>query len=160
LHSSELNITDTTRHVVSLRITLDKPRFYGPSKARFVYCAPSGHSISGMIETLGRKAAAVISPFSKLEHDRPEQPSDDTSSRFPTPLPSAPSRENSCGLSVDTSVLPAGEIRPISKTMCIARLDTGRVVVFERYCPHEGSDLAGAFLKNGSVVCQWHNLPI
>ncbi len=43
--------------------------------------------------------------------------------------------------------------------MCVARLENHRVVAFSRYCPHEGADLAGGYLRDGCIVCPWHNLP-
>ena len=40
----------------------------------------------------------------------------------------------------------------------MAQLADGSVVAFGRRCPHEGADLAFGQVRDGEVVCPWHDL--
>lgn len=160
LHSSEINITDETRHVVSLRLTLDEPRYYGPSSAKFAYSAPPAGLWNRVSGLWGRRSAALRSLFNGKKPGEVVPAFADTSALFPKPLSNNFGAEHDANPSFDPAALPIGEIRPISKTHCAARLAVDQVVVFQRSCPHEGADLAGGRIKDGCVICPWHNLPI
>ena len=40
----------------------------------------------------------------------------------------------------------------------MVRLSEDRVVAVSRRCPHKGADLATGFVRDGEIVCPWHNL--
>jgi hypothetical protein len=54
---------------------------------------------------------------------------------------------------------PPAALRAISDDRCAVALADGTRRVFQRRCPHQGADLALGHLRNGSIVCPWHNLP-
>ncbi|MUG99153.1 Rieske 2Fe-2S domain-containing protein [Scytonema sp. UIC 10036] len=172
LHSSEINSTDLSRYVISLRMTLEKPKFLDKSPYENNYIYSECHDgFKGKLSQLlvkisrffkkqinsvfGKNKNYILSAFDALVFD-------DTSSNFPQPV-SVKSVESACQdetrLVFDSEELPVGTIRPISQKMCVARLDKDQVVAFSRYCPHEGADLAGGYLRDGCIVCPWHNLP-
>lgn len=159
LHSSEINITAETRHVVSLRLTLDEPRFYAPSSARFVYSPPPA-SASGEASGVSEAPWSESGRSGRGAADQAAPPFDDLSAKFPKPLESSPATVPGSVPEFDPSALRVGEIRPLSRTQCAAKVSDSEIVVFQRHCPHEGADLAGGYLRGKEVVCPWHNLPI
>jgi nitrite reductase/ring-hydroxylating ferredoxin subunit len=166
LHSSEINSTDETRHVISFRITLEKPQFLRPSPHRYCYSGFSGQLATAW-DRLSNKVLSRLPPL--LNIDRSPTPDtapvfvgDDTSGDFPpllTDMTVDGIDQKGTKLPFDDNSFPVGTIRPLSTTRCAARLNAERIVVFNRYCPHEGADLAAGYLRNGCVVCPWHNLP-
>lgn len=165
LHSSEINSTDDTCHVVSLRITLEKPKFLKKSPSQFIYSGFGGEfmALLDRLQTKVFRQMALLINFSRSP--TPNEQAlvfDDTSALFPQPLQIESGGGTLTDLSklvFDSSKLRVGEIRPLSPTLCVARLRKHRVVVFSRQCPHEGADLAAGYLVDGCVVCPWHNLP-
>ncbi|AFZ19836.1 Rieske 2Fe-2S domain-containing protein [Allocoleopsis franciscana] len=175
LHSSELNSTDATRYVVSLRMTLEKPKFLGqsPYKSNYIYSETN----DGLAAACNQVSAKISRRFIKQldSHlNRSETPNyvisaldisifDNTSADFPKPplvKTVEGTSQDKTKLIIDSTELAIGTIKPVSQTMCVARVDENRVVAFSRHCPHEGADLAGGYLRDGCVVCPWHNLPL
>lgn len=174
LHSSEINSTDATRYVVSLRMSLDKPEFLeeSPYEYNYIYSHPNNGLKTKLAQLLAeiypRLTKRINSTLGKQENQNyiltegAEIAFDDTSANFPQPIPLKTVEETSLDqtkLVFDASELPIGTIRPVSQKMCVARLDDRQVVAFSRYCPHEGADLAAGHLRDGCIVCPWHNLP-
>ena len=174
LHASEINSTNLTRHVASLRITLEKPNFLGrsPYQYDYIYLDPNNNlstKVNQFLAKISRRVAVKIDSFfnrSKEIHyvisPSEVENFDDLSENFPAFLPTQTIKEeilDASSLPFDTSQLETGTIRPLSKKLCVARLDRERIVVFSRYCPHEGADLAAGYLRGDCVVCPWHNLP-
>ena len=174
LHSVQAELDrHGTRHVVSLRLTLDRPHYVGPSGLRF----ESTHALEPDVDPWSRLVEASREPLRRAaarldgawRHSRwnPRRGQgyfistadrslfDDVSCDFPSELDAAANVASE----VDLSQLGAGQIRAISERRCIARLDDGSVVTFGRRCPHQGADLAGGYLRDSEVVCPWHNLP-
>ncbi len=178
LHSSELNSTGTTRHVVSFRITLEKPKFLNQSCHNYLYSGSSGGLMEGLVQL---PAAKMFRSLVRLLQSRlntkfltlgrqssPSQQGSETNSDVPmfqntlVDFPKtiqAKSAEDKTKLIFDSSELTIGEIRPLSPEVCVARPEKHRVVAFSRYCPHEGADLAAGYLRDGCIACPWHNLP-
>jgi nitrite reductase/ring-hydroxylating ferredoxin subunit len=172
LHGSEINCTPATRYVVSLRMTLEKPRFLGrsPYQEDYIYAKIQDKPLPKLNQFLintarilkkriksilnrGKSLNYIISPS---EH----RVFDDTSANFPQMLLIEKIEPKlSQKLAFNPLDLPIGTIKPISGQWCIVRLDDQQAVVFSRYCPHEGADLAGGYLREDCVVCPWHNLP-
>lgn len=155
LHASELNRTDSTRYVISFRLTLDKPHFPKGHFHHYLHSSLADGSYHWMAELpanlqwsyvrfraswVSRKVLGLMTP---------------SSSRHPAQNP--PSVREANGAPV-LSDLPVGGIRAVSRSACIARLSPDRVVAFSRRCPHQGADLANGSVRNGIVVCPWHNL--
>ncbi len=177
LHASELNWTDETRHVASLRMTLDRPRFLGPSPYRFDYVPLLAGG--GRPQELRARAADHVRRARRAASRRwygtrlgaRRRPGDvltgdhgsftDTSVSFPAPLEGVePGRRGDAPVTAELHRhLRIGEIRTISDSQCAARIDDDKVVVFGRRCPHQGADLAGGYVRGGEIVCPWHNLP-
>lgn len=167
LHSSELNSTDDTRHVVSLRITLEKPKFLKKSKSssQFIYSGFGGEfmaKLDRIVTKVSHRIAKLINFSFGRSHSAQRAVFDDTSADFPQQLPletEVGTASSPANLSFDSSKLKVGEIRPLSPNLCATRLNKNRVVVFSRHCPHQGADLAAGYVVDGCVVCPWHNLP-
>jgi nitrite reductase/ring-hydroxylating ferredoxin subunit len=161
LHASELNRLDKTRHVLSFRLTVGKPHF--PNKhyhhyvslslikgwgARFAE-VPANLKWGYLATRLGwiwREVAVLFRKPSETDGKAPRQDA-------------APARASEEGQRADASDLKVGSLRPISAQVCVARIDDERVVAFARRCPHAGADLSLGTLREGRIICPWHNLP-
>jgi nitrite reductase/ring-hydroxylating ferredoxin subunit/ectoine hydroxylase-related dioxygenase (phytanoyl-CoA dioxygenase family) len=164
VHASEINQTDSTRHVVSFRLTLDKPNFPNGHYHHYVYSAFKRTPLAPFAEFparlawsylayrfawLGRRLGGLLRRDQKstgAERSTNSMPGDESRSQ----------RELTLGL----ADLPIGSIRPISPRICLARLGEDEIVAFGRYCPHEGADLAMGSLRGDKIVCPWHSLVI
>jgi len=178
LHSSEINSTDLTRYVISMRMTLDKPEFLSDSPYKDTYIYSECHDglnarftqlLGGMSRSFSRLQKRINSALGK----QPQQNYilsevdgsvfDDTSPNFPQTIPVKTvegASPDDTFIVFDSEELPIGTIKPISPKMCVARLNQNQVVAFSRHCPHEGADLAAGYLRDECVVCPWHNLPL
>jgi nitrite reductase/ring-hydroxylating ferredoxin subunit len=146
LHGSALNYTDETRFVISYRITFDRPHFPNGHYHSYCHSGLAGGPLRAAatlpalmqpsyLRSLGERAARRLRP----------------SKRVPASLaPAVP---------CDPGELRVGEIRPVDKTSCVARLGENEFVTFSRRCPHQGADLAMGHVADGRIVCPWHNLP-
>jgi nitrite reductase/ring-hydroxylating ferredoxin subunit len=61
--------------------------------------------------------------------------------------------------SIAIADFPIGAIRPVSTSVCVARLGTDHFAAIDRRCPHMGGDLACGWIDEGKVVCPLHSLP-
>ena len=162
IHASELNQTDMTRHVVSFRLTLDKPDFPHGHYHHYVHSALQGGALHALAEIpanlswsyvdtrirwAGRKLAALLGNGIRVRGSLA-----DSESRV------AGAQESE--LSLDATSLAVGSLVPVSARVCIARLEDGSVVAFDRRCPHEGGDLALGSIRDGRIVCPLHNLAL
>lgn len=143
VHGSTINQTDETRVVVSCRLTLGSP--VNREKQWYSYVRPIDCSDDG--------PPRVAFDYSVLPGRGPVTL--DTSDQVPSLVPST--RRADGRLEIAADLIVEGEIRPLSETLCVTRL-RGEAVAFERACPHEGADLAGATILDGRVVCPWHGL--
>lgn len=169
LHSSELNSTDSTRFVISMRMVLGTPEFLeeSPYQDNYIYAHSRegiGSKLMEVTANLGRNLRKKLSRRepSYILSELQSVVFNDNSGNFPTPIPIESieiSSENITKQVFDSKELPVGSIRPISSKMCVTRLPDQRVIAFSRYCSHEGADLAGGYLRDGCVVCPWHSLP-
>ncbi|QFS50343.1 Rieske 2Fe-2S domain-containing protein [Nostoc sphaeroides] len=177
LHSSEINSTDTTRFVISLRMTLDKPQFIddnSPYKNDYIYSDPNDGLKARLAQSLVKISRRFRNRINSAIRGKENKQNyvlsldkvsgfDDTSSAFPQPIsvkiiPGTSVDETK--LFLDSKDLAIGQIKPVSQKLCVARIDEHRIIAFSRNCPHEGADLASGYLRDGCVVCPWHNLPI
>lgn len=172
LHGSEINCTPATRYVVSMRMTLEKPTFLGrsPYQEDYIYAEIQNTPVARLnqflvntLRILKKRIKSILNRGKNLNYIilPSEHPLfQDTSADFPQMIPIKDiDQELPEQLTFDPSDLPIGTIKPISKQWCIARVDEDQAVTFSRYCPHEGADLAAGYLREGCLICPWHNLP-
>ncbi len=148
VHASEVNWTDRTRYVVSFRITERLPAFPRRSGYRYRRTRRAFGIIPHRVLWWIAESAPLLRVGGK---DHPDYL---TTRRSPE-RPSAPEPRV-----LRSSDVAPDRIVPAGPTACVTRLASGRVVAFGRYCPHEGADLARGYLRDGRVMCPWHNLPI
>jgi len=172
LHGSEVNRTDATRTVISLRFTLGAPDFPAAHVFPYVYADWAGTALKRWARLpvlaspnyLAGRAKAVAA---RLRGLRPLPPGLRPQARFPAthdsssaqaePLAASwePGREV-CRIAADA--LDIGEVRPLDARFCVFRTAQGYAAV-SRSCPHEGADLAGGWVRDdGQLACPWHNL--
>lgn len=150
LHGSEVNRTDSTRSVVSFRVTFEAPRF--PLGHYHDYCHAGWQR--GALRPLASWPARMQASYfrSLAQRARRKLFGGDAATRPAAPAPD-PGRHP-----LPLAALPVGEVRAVSKSVCVARLAADRVVALARYCPHGGADLADGHVDGERVVCPWHNL--
>jgi nitrite reductase/ring-hydroxylating ferredoxin subunit len=173
-HSSEINSTSFTRHVVSFRITFDRPVFIGKSPYRYTYRkAVVGDGVLGRIE---ERAWNARNGLANLVTDRLRN-SDKT--RYvidPTELPICANWEHKPD--IDPAVeeylqskdiafddvqerlgLAPNSVKAVSPRLCAARTSE-QIIIFSRHCPHQGADLSAGYMDDSTLYCPWHNLPL
>lgn len=135
LHTSELNVTDESRSVVSFRLTPGRPLYRGRSLHDYVCSAPS--PTRWLRDRLLRARALLKRAVPYREPSLP------------------PPR-------LLTGELPAEPgIWAVSDRECVVRTESGRSCRLRRHCPHQGTDLAAVGVVRGErVVCPWHNLAL
>lgn len=171
LHSSVLNRTDETRHVVSFRLTLDRPRFLEASPYRHDYLrGTASDGLGARLAVFGAGVAARLGARVDRWRRGDREPawvlSEAGAATFVDTAPALPpalrARVDGEGAPVvlhdDPDALAVGAVHAVSPSTCVARLSDGRVVAFGRRCPHEGADLAGGWVRDDRVVCPWHGL--
>lgn len=160
LHASELNRTDETRHVLSFRLTMDKPHFPNGHYHHYVYSSlaggwgarfaelPANLALSYLATRLNwvRQALKSLLPKSRTVCEQLPQERD----LLPNTSGTTPS--------MAISDLEVGSLYPISSKVCLARISCDHIVAFARLCPHEGADLSLGTLQDGQLICPWHNL--
>lgn len=154
LHGTELNWTDETRHVVSFRLTLERPHFRDLQYHHYAWSAWKGSPLlaelpaslswkwlATRLRFLGRKLAGR------------------GGAAAPEPRPArGGATEEGDFVELEASEIPVGGIHPVSSRVCATRSEDGRVLAFARSCPHEGADLAKGHVSDNHLVCPWHNL--
>lgn len=161
LHASELNRTDETRYVISFRMVFSKPNFPEGHHHEYIH---SGWAGGGALKRMLATAPAYMQPSYAADRMRrvarklgmsrgkTKAPSDDTCTEEP--------RLKDLGrISVLLKDLPIGTVRAVARDACLIRLSEDQFMACGRKCPHEGADLARGFVREGQLVCPWHNLP-
>lgn len=166
LHSSEINITQDTRYVLTARFAIEPPDF--PTGARWLVYQDDrfmngpwsflASLRSRLTPTYGRYLwQRRLLYWLKLLRQR----------LFGTPLskPLPPERIEASDTAyavkngrLDLSRLGQDEIGAVNVDYCVARSETG-AYAFSRVCPHRGADLACGYIEDGQIHCGWHNLP-
>jgi nitrite reductase/ring-hydroxylating ferredoxin subunit len=159
LHASELNRTDSTRYVVSYRITIGKPHFPKGHYHRYDHAGLA----RGPLKWFSSVPANLQPSYfafrwkwlrNKLLGSRLDPTNTDVVKG--ADAESAASRQVS--MTLPLSELPVGTIRAVSNGICVSRLSEDRIVAFSRRCPHKGADLSTGYIIDGRIVCPWHNL--
>ena len=159
LHGSELNRTNRTRYVVSYRITFGKPYYphghyhhylhagLASGPFRWLSAIPQNLQWSFLVYQVARLRHKITGKGRMTGRDASAEPV--ASKRTPTIVNN----------SLAVADLPVGAILPVSRTVCVARLDNEHFVALGRRCPHMGGDLAGGWIDDGKLVCPLHSLP-
>jgi len=160
IHASELNRTDATRHVISFRFSFDKPHF--PNGHYHVYA--DSRMAAGALSSFATLPALLQASYVASCGRRLRQKlvglfgnQRAASATAPAAMPAGTEPDD---LSIALSQVPVGAIRPVSRSICVARLDQDRFVAIGRRCPHMAADLADGWVDNGEIVCPTHNLRI
>jgi nitrite reductase/ring-hydroxylating ferredoxin subunit len=175
LHSSEINSTAITRHVVSYRNTLATPAFIGNSPYKYNYGILLGSS--GVVAAgaerghllLRKVMRAVNASLGRINSTRcvvshtEVNGFDDMSARA-EPVADLGELLHEDGVTAASVAarlhLQPGSVRAVSEGLCGAQSATGDVVVFPWSCPHQGGDLGLGYVEGSTLHCPWHNLPI
>jgi nitrite reductase/ring-hydroxylating ferredoxin subunit len=155
LHSTVLNHSQTTRHVISFRITEQKPRYNNRHYHHYLHSALAGGPLDMLAELpanlswrwVGTRLEWIAEKL-KLRK-APSMPGDWKKQGIPG--------ENKRSFKLST--LPKDSLKAVTDKICLARIGEDRIVAFSRRCPHDGGDFAVGTIRDGHVVCPWHNLP-
>jgi len=159
LHASTLNYTSSTRHVISFRLTLSRPKFRGPQLHEYSYSPLSvGPLVGGPLGWLPGVPAKLSRSYVKTRLQLVGEKlgllaaAKAPPAEVPANVPRAPEY-------VPGEALEPGSLRAIDQKTCVARLKSGKLVAFGRRCTHEGADLALGYVDGESVRCPWHGVP-
>jgi nitrite reductase/ring-hydroxylating ferredoxin subunit len=157
LHGSELNWTDETRHVVSFRLTLERPRF---RDLQYHHYAHSGFR-SGLLSPFAEVPASLTWNYfgTRLRFLARKLTGRDGAAEPPATGARGPAQDRASEeLEIPLASIPVGALHPVTERVCATRLEDGRVLAFARSCPHEGADLVQGTVADATLVCPWHNL--
>jgi len=159
MHGSEVNWTESTRHVISFRVVLEKPHY---PNGHYHHYAHSSLAF-GPLDFLAEVPQNLAPSWVRWRAKRVVEKAGEALGRKPA-MADRRAKAQLAKLDADgglpLSELENGAVRAIAPGICVTRLENGEVRAFGRYCPHQGADLAHGRLVDGSVMCPWHNLPL
>jgi nitrite reductase/ring-hydroxylating ferredoxin subunit len=161
LHASVVNHTRHTRHVVSFRLALDRPVFADTHLQTYAYSRLAvGPLATGPLGFLSEVPASVQMTHFRTRARQAKKllrmvlggkKDDPGDGNGRVTAPASPD--------LTASALKPGDIRALDAKTCVARLEDGSLVAFQRLCTHEGADLALGYVDGDRIRCPWHNLP-
>ncbi len=162
VHGSEINVTDSTRHVISFRVVLEKPHYAHGHYHHYAYSALAGGMLDIFAEVPQNLAWSyfdfriryvmqkILGLFGK------KQKSAKVSAHA-----SVKAQANAAQYGpIPLAVLDDGMIHAYSENICVTKTSDNTITAFGRFCPHEGADLSKGVMQDGQVKCPWHNLGI
>lgn len=153
LHASELNRTDQTRAVLSLKVSLANPMLSAKEPWRYMRIRPDSWSSRARLHPayseLSRRLCAARSMLVRRRW----------SSADAQVFESQDQRPDTSGPDLTLRELASGQPIPVGRRLCVAQTRSGEVFSFRRHCPHQGADLSLGRVVEDRVVCPWHNLP-
>ncbi len=150
LHTSEANYTDESRVVVSFRLTLNRPKYRSASLHDYVCSRP------GLLKTLEWWFFRVLNLL-RLRFGGPVKAPHLQVDARSSPCPGSV-EVTAEGVTLDPEALPGAGIWPVNDKLCLFRMESGKVGLMRRRCPHQGADLALVGRVAGErIVCPWHN---
>lgn len=155
LHASVLNRTSATRHAVSFRVVVEKPRYLDKHYHHYAYSFLAGGPLDPLAEVPANLTWGWLKTRLGFAAERLG-----LAGRTARPVHRAVRSEKRWGdeRTIDLSRLPANSVQPVSDDVCVARFGDDTVVAVGRRCPHEGADLAMGYVRDGEIVCPWHDL--
>lgn len=156
LHASELNHSDQTRAVLSLRISHQRPVRQTNEPWRYLRVHPgrrlSRSRLHPAWSEVSRRVCAASHMLAHRDFENNDHctPAPKTSAALPTPKLTSEEQ---------TKRLQDGRAVAISATHCLALDAQGTLRRFRRRCPHQGADLSLGHVFEGKLHCPWHNLP-
>ena len=162
VHGSEINTTDNTRHVISFRITFKKPLYTHGHYHHYAYSALAGGPLDLFAEIPQNLAWSYFDYRTRLVFRKLGElvSGSKPNEKQTIQRPPAGAGDDSDSLSLPLAGFEPGQIRALSAKVCLARLENGEFRAFSRFCPHLGSDLSLGVIRDGEVMCPWHNLPL
>jgi nitrite reductase/ring-hydroxylating ferredoxin subunit len=162
VHGSEINSTDNTRHVISFRITFDKPKYTHGHYHHYAYSALAGGPLELFAEVPQNLAWSFVDYRARLVSRKLRElvTGGKPNGARAGMRPDSDAATAADDLSLPLTEINPGQIRALSAKICLARMENGEFRAFSRYCPHLGSDLSLGVIRNGVVMCPWHNLPL
>ena len=167
LHASELNRLQSTRFVLSFRMTLEKPVYYGAEVYNYINTNEVTDIYDNIISKEDIDKKLLADKIRRLKFVKKRKfdfkirnnkvpPTDDLSSGFPSQI-NAEFHDGGHFASFDADLIKEGEIRPLTRSVCVTR-SNGNIIAFSRICPHQHADLAAGYIQDEQVFCPWHNL--
>lgn len=156
LHASELNRSEHTRVVLSLRISRQRNTAHTREPWRYMRVRPHRPLSRLRLHPLWSKPAQRLCTIGHTLARHQPASVRDRLSEAPAHLP-LPQPLHSIGELEQQ--LQDGRPVAISATRCVVLGADGQPLVFQRRCPHEGADLALGHMRDRQLVCPWHNLP-
>lgn len=164
VHGSEINSTDCTRHVISFRITLEKPHYPYGHYHHYAYSKLAGGMLDIFAEVPQNLAWSYVDYRFRLAGRKLRELVGKNSRKTATMqrvvADNVEGQALAEGFTIPLAKLQSGRIQALSDKICITRLEDGEVRAFSRFCPHQGADLSLGVVRNGEVLCPWHNLPL
>lgn len=158
VHGSEINITDSTRHVISFRIALDKPNYTFGHHHHYAW-SPLAGGLLDVFAEIPQNMAWSFFTYKLFQIKRKLKSLLGITEKASTAKDKLTSKADKIQkTSIALADLKEGAIIPWSKSVCVTRLENGDVKAFGRYCLHEGGDLAYGVMNEGQVICPFHNL--
>jgi nitrite reductase/ring-hydroxylating ferredoxin subunit len=176
VHASAINLTSSTRCVVTGRLCAERPvdvlprdlgesclysPLIGTRFERFAMAATKASSIY-LLEHLKRYAGEAAAALERRLAGTPVRWAARATRRVcryrrgDVRLYVPPAIRRSIATPARPGDVAEGQIAALDADTCIARV-AGRLHAFERRCPHQGADLALGYVREGRVYCPWHN---
>jgi len=162
LHGSEINSTDSTRHVISFRIVLEKPHYAYGHYHHYLHSALAGGPLDVFAEVPQNMAWSFVRHRVGRAYELVSRAISGSASKSIEPtekLAAEAASANGDTLEIPLAQLAPGSLTAVSDRICVARLPSGEVRAFSRYCTHLGADLTLGALGQSQIICPWHNLP-
>ena len=155
LHATVLNHIEATRHVISFRVTKGKPNYPNGHYHHYLHSSLAGGPLKVFAEipanlSWGWFRTRLRWVAEKLRIVEPPTTPKGWKTRA---IPGDGNR------TFQLSTLPTNSLKPIDNKICVARIGEDKVIAFDRRCPHDGADFAVGTVRDGNIVCPWHNLP-
>ena len=151
-HSSAVNETDTSRLIISMRMTLDKPNFFNTDHYLYDYRKVVFKGEKPQIEKISKKLTK------KQKEIIPEGLG--TNDKKKVSLSELVAKRIDKKIYINKEKIVEGYALEIDKD-CIVIYKSGVYYSFSKFCPHAGADLSnGGYIEDGKLICPWHLLSI
>lgn len=160
LHGSELNRTNSTRFVISYRVSLDKPHYPYGHYHHYLHNKLVNSNWSWLAEIPANLQWSYISYRIRRVMHLLKVGKDPraTHKSLHDELQTKNHHNGHNNQTVALDDFPVNTIKAISDKVCVARLENDQFFAVSRRCPHMGGDVANGWISNGEIYCPLHNL--